>query len=51
MLSDILERMFSLLEATFINIPVDNFQGALYVVLNFLLLLFAAFTGTGTTGT
>lgn len=48
MLADILERIFYILQGSVINIPIDNIQGALYVVMNFILLVFATLTGTTT---
>ena len=36
------EQLFETLRAQFINIPVDNFLGTLYVILNSILMLFAS---------
>jgi len=48
-LIDALSDFFLTLQSTFVNIPTDNFLGELYVALNFVLQLFAAISGGGTT--
>ena len=44
---DALSRIFDLIESQLVAIPVDNFLGTLYVILNAIGMLFASFFNTG----